>query len=276
MFRKLVAVLTVSLISVSIARAETPAAKGGTDKPASDTLRDAGTASQPRPGSAAALLAQRVPSVDWSDTPFEDVLKWVEDLSNGTVNVRAKWGPLGVEGVAGDKAVTLKLKNQTVAQILLEVEEQLSESGELRFLAEGNTLKFTTKQDIDKHLYTRVYDATDILTRIPNFGQEAPGIDLKKTKSSGGGGGGGGQSVFSGGSGGGQSQDDESGEQGEQKLEERLRKLQTLIEAQVEPESWKTPQGGGKNTISIFQSSLIVRATIEVHEQIAGHFAYGE
>ncbi len=276
MLRKLIAVLTVSFISVSIARAETPASKAGVEKTAPEALRDAGAAAQPRAGSAAALLAQRVPSVDWSDTPFEDILKWVEDLGNGQVNVQAKTGPLGVEGVTLDKAVTLKLKNKTVAEILLEVEEQLLESGDLRFIAEGNTLKFTTKQDIDKQLYTRVYDATDILTRIPNFGQEAPGIDLQKTKSSGSGGGGGGQSVFSGGSGGGKTQDDESGTQGEQKLEERLKKLQTLIEAQVEPESWKTPQGGGKNTISVFQSSLIVKATIEVHEQIAGRFAYGE
>lgn len=276
MLRKLFCVMSISLMTVSVARSESPGAKTGADKPASEALRDAGSTSQIRSGAAAALLGRRIPAVDWSDTPFEDILKWVEDLGNGDVNVQAKWVPLGVEGVAADKAVTLKLRNKTVAEILLQVEEQLSESGELRFIAENNDLTFTTRQDLDKNLYVRVYDATDILTRIPNFGQEAPGIDLQKTRSSGGGGGGG-QSVFSGGSGGGQGQDDnESGDQGEQKLEERLRKLQTLIEATVEPESWKTPQGGGKNSIRVFQSSLIVRATIEVHEQIAGHFAFGE
>lgn len=273
MIRKL---LCFVCIMACLANAETPTTKGGADKPAAEALRDAGVASQPRVVSAAALLSQRVPSVDWSETPFEDVLKWVDDLGNGEINVQAKWAALGVEGVSPDKAITLKLKNKTVAEVLLEVEEQLSESGELRFIAEGNTLKFTTKQDIDRVLYTRVYDATDILTRIPNFGQESPNIDLQKASQSAGSGGGGGQSVFSGGSGGGQSQDDESGEQGEQKLEERLRKLQTVIQAQIEPDSWKTPQGGGKNTITVFQSSLIVRAPIEVHEQIAGHFAYGE
>jgi hypothetical protein len=125
--------------------------------------------------------------------------------------------------------------------------------------------------------------------RVPNFGQNAPQIDLQQAGQGGGGGGGGGagssRGVFSG-AGGGQ-EEEEGGEQAEQEMEERLERLRALIEQSIEPQSWDltgSPSqqtmgqlgGGGRGRIRVFNRSLVVTNTIEVHEQIAGWFAYGE
>jgi hypothetical protein len=135
-------------------------------------------------------------------------------------------------------------------------------------------------------MHTKVYDCTDILFRVYNFGEDAPLIDLQQAgQGGGGGGGGGGQSVFQGA--GGQTQQ-VSTEQAEQELEERLTALRELIEQTVAPETWDlsdargTPggggpgaAGGGRGRIRIYNSSLVITNTIEVHEMIGGRFEIG-
>jgi len=219
------------------------------------------------------MLSRRVESVDWSETTFEDVLEWLRDQSDGQVNIVPRWGPLGVEGVTPESLVTLKLSNTTVADVLNEVLEVLSEDGEVRYHGIDNTLRISTKQDFGRKMYVRVYDVADMLFRVPNFGQGAPQIDLQKTQS-GGQGGGGGQSVFSGGQGGGREQDD-SGEQADQRMEEQFTKLKDSIQKVVAPESWEGP-GGGRGKIEIINRMMVVSNTIEVHEMLTGGFSFDD
>ena len=221
--------------------------------------------------SAIRLLRKSVESVDWLDTPFEEVISWLKDESEGRVNIVPRWGQLSVESVDRDTLVSLQLNNGTVAEVLIETLEHIAPGGELRFRAVGNNLKISTRTDFDRKMYVRVYDVTDILTKVPDFGQTAPNIDLQQQ--TGGGGGGGGQSVFQGGSQGGQ---EATGEQAEQELEERLGELRDLIQAAIEPTTWATATTGGQGTIQIFNRMLIVRNTIEVHEAIGGYFTLGE
>ena len=222
------------------------------------------------------LLRKTIESVDWLDTPFEEVVSWLQDEGEGKVNIVPVWGQLSVESVDRDTLVTLQLNNTTVAEVLIETLDHISPGGELRFRAIANQLKVSTRADFDRKMYIRVYDVTDILFRVPNMGQDAPNIDLQNQTSGGGGGGGGGggQSVFQGGSQGGGSQ--QGGEQAEQELEERLEEMKTMIELVIEPTSWNTQISGGRGTIQIWQQSLIVYNTIEVHEQIGGPFRLGE
>jgi len=241
-------------------------------------LGESGGAGTADPSSIAAftLLRRPVESVDWEDAPFEDVIDWVKDMSDGQVNVIPRWGPLANQSVDRDSPVTLQLTNSTVAEVLNEIMEQLSEDGELRYHGIGNKLKISTRTDFDRKLYRRLYDVNDILFRVPNLGRGAPMIDLQQTTGGGGGGGGGGgQSIFSG-SGGGSSQED-SGEQAEQRLQENLEDLRELIEQTIAPETWNTDQeAGGRGRIRIFNRSVIVYNTIEVHEMIAGRFELGK
>lgn len=221
--------------------------------------------------SAIRLLRKSVENVDWLDTPFEEVISWLKDESEGRVNIVPRWGQLSVEGVDRDTLVMLQLNNGTVAEVLTETLEHIAPGGELRFRAVGNNLKISTRTDFDRKMYVRVYDVTDILTKVPDFGRTAPNIDLQNQQG-GGGGGGGGRSVFQGGSQGGQ---ESSGEQAEQELEERLMELRDIIQLVIEPTSWDTSTTGGLGTIQIFNRMMIVRNTIEVHEAIGGYFSLG-
>lgn len=242
--------------------------------------------SQPLSANAVAdVLSERVDSVDWVDRTFEEVIQWVRERGDARINIVPRWNHLGVEGISRDSLVTLQLNNTNVADVLNEALMQLSDSDEVRYRGVGNKLTISTRADFERKLHTKVYDVTDILFQVPDFGQGAPLIDLQKAASSGGGGGGGGQTVFGGGGGQGQEQQ-VGGEQAEQELEQRLIKLQQLIEQSIEPQSWDlsgsqgrggaTPAGGGgRGRIRIFNRSLVVTNTIEIHEQIAGLFNLG-
>lgn len=223
--------------------------------------------------SAAAILQKRVESVDWTDTTFEEVIDWLVGLGEGEVNVLPRWRSLEAEGVDREFLITLQMKNVRAGEVLDEVMSQLSDSGAVTFRAQDNVLRISSRKDFERKLLLKVYDCTDILFRVPNNGKTAPSIDLTQVSQQGGGGagggGGGGRGVFSSG-GGGQQDQEESGQQAEQELEERLTALRELIEQTVEPASWDKAPGGGLGHIRVFNQSLIVVNTVEVHEQVAG------
>lgn len=243
---------------------------------------------------AIALLRTRVDTVDWLEKPFEEVVKWLEDQGEGQVNVILRWGPLGVESVNRDTFVSMRLTNTTIGDVLNETTRLLSEEGEVTYHAFGNTLTISTKADFGKEMYVRVYNVTDLLMRVPDFGQSAPEIDLQtvgQNSGGGGGGGGGGMSVFQG-AGGQGGEEEEEGQQGEQEIIRRLGELRNAILRTIHPESWEDPpqntgQGGmnyptqtagatGRGRIHIYNRSMIVFNTIEVHEAIVGEFLYDQ
>jgi len=241
------------------------------------TVRDTVLPYRPMGEPVLRLLRKRVESVEWSETTFDDVLDWLRDQSDGQVNVVAAWKQLSPENVSPETLVSVSLSNVTVADVLDEVINELSEEHTVGYHGFENKIKFSSRSDFDRTLYVRVYNVTDLLFRVPNFGQGAPQIDLQQTKSSAGGGGGG-QSVFSGGSSGGREQE-EGGQQAETRNEQELDRLRQKIKISIAPDSWRevSPQaqglgGGGRGEIEIIQQSLVVTNTIEVHEQIAGAF----
>ena len=222
--------------------------------------------------SAVALLRKRVAEVEWVETPFEEIITWLKDESEGQVNIIPRWEPLGNESVDVDTPVTLELTNATVSEILIEVLNNMSPDGQLGFRAARNTLKISTRADFDRKMLLRIYDMTDILFRVQDFGRNAPAIDLQHTGGSGGGGGGG-RSVFSGGTSG--TDQGDSGEQAEQEMITRLEDLAEKIQEVIAPETWDTGQGGGRGRIRVFNRSLLVYNTIEVHEEIGGPVELG-
>lgn len=224
--------------------------------------------------SAIALLNKRVEKIDWVDTPFEEVIAWIKAEGDERINVIPRWNVLSDESVDRDTLVNLQLIDSTVAEILNEAIEQLSDSSEIGYRAHSNRITISTKTDFGRKLELVVYDASDVLFRVEDMGQEAPQIDLQQTTSGGGGGGGGGQSVFQGGgsSGGGSSR---GGEQATRLLEARLLELRTLIEEIIAPTTWDTASPPGRGRIRVFNNSLFVFNTIEVHEQISGSFSIG-
>ncbi len=217
-----------------------------------------------------ALLRKHVEKVDWVEVTFEEVLEWLRGIADDNVNIVPRWTALNAVGVDTDSPVTLNLKDITVAEVLNEVMGLLSEDDQLLYRGERNVLRISSKDDFSRKLEVKVYDVTDILFDIPDMGQSAPLVDLQQaSRSSGGGSGGSGQSVFRGGSSG----QSEELEQEKDDLEEWLLELRDMLYLVIEPETWI--EGGGTGTIEVYNGrSLIVRNTIEVHEQIGGLFVY--
>ncbi len=233
----------------------------------SGRLRIGGTASPIR-----ALLLKRVENVTFEETTLAEVLDWLRNQSTetGKVNVLAQWRALAIESIDDESPVTLQMEDTTVAEVLDEVLEQLSDLDPLTYIGIKNKLKISTKSDFDRKLYTRVYNIDDIFFEIRNF-RGSPQIDLnQKQQNSGGGGGSGGQaqvqSIF-GNTGGGGNDDDQDNEEED---EARGTEIMDWIRATVDPNSWE--ENGGFGTMDVFNKMLVVRNTLEVHEMLGGPF----
>lgn len=211
---------------------------------------------------AAALLARPVDQVDWDERSLEFVIDWVR--SHGPdANVVVSWGPVAVEGVGRESFIeSLYMVNTTVGQVLDEVLAQLSPAGELSYRALGSSLHISTRAEFDRKTFVKVYDASDLLMRVPDFGAGAPRIDIQQAAQAGTGGAAT-PPFTSPGEG-----DEVAGRQAETQREETLLRLREMVMAIVEPEHWQD----GRGAISVWDQSLVVRASIEVHEQIAGRF----
>ncbi len=229
------------------------------------------------------LLRKQIDIVDWQETPFEEIIEWLRGESEDQVNIIPRWTALEDEGVDAESPITLKLRGAPVAEILIEVMDQLSDEGLVRYRAQGRNLRISTVSDFSKKLERRIYQITDLTFDVPDFGRNAPQVDLEAASRSSGGGGGGGQSVFSGSS----SSSTEDLEVEDEDVEEQIDDLITLIVSTIEPQSWgpipslrgSTPPGigGGRGYIQSYNNRvLVVYNTIEVHEQLAGYFAHGE
>ena len=265
------------------------------------SLRFGGNASP-----VAQVLYARVPDVEWDDVPFETVIEWIQD--QGPINVVVVWRALEAQGIDEDTPVTLRLRNARVGQILGEVLDQISETGDVRYRGVGSTLKISTRAEFNRKLYVRVYDVSDLIFQVPDF--KGPSISVSGEGGQGGGsgggfggggglgggggfGGGGGAGLGGGGLGGGglgaslgggfggagqqNPFDDEGNEEDDEDgktLEERMDEIVELIRNTIAPDDWR--ENGGRNSIRAFQKSIVVRAPIEVHEEIGGPFVLEE
>lgn len=210
------------------------------------------------------FLRTRVPQVEWDDVPFGEVIEWLRD--RGEINVVVRWNVLLEQGIDEDSPVSLRLKGARVATILSETLAQLSQGEELRYIGIGPTLTISTREDLNKKFYVKVYPVNDLLLRIPEF-TEAPRVSLEQGGGGGGGPGGGsaGQNPFQGGGGGGGGGDEDT-----RPKSERLNELVELIKETIEPESWR--DNGGEGTIRGLNSVIVVRATLDVHVKLGGSF----
>jgi len=268
------AVLCGSLGFAAAAMAQTPQGGVATEFPGA-------TITRPTPPNAAQLmLRKRVEEVDWVENTLEEVFDWLRVQGNRQVNIIPRWNHLTTENVGLDTPVTLQLYGTTVADVLNETLLQISSSGQLTYHGLGNKLVISTRGDFDSKMYTRIYDVTDLLLRIPDFGETALAIDLQQAQQTTSGSGGS-QSVFQGGSSG--QEQTRGGEQAERRVQDRLNLFRELIEQSIEPTSWDltgSPSatlggaGGGQGRIRVLGSALIVTNTIEVHEKISGAFKF--
>ena len=222
-----------------------------------------------------ALLLKPVKKISWDETPFSEVTDWVKAQSteHGKVNVIVKWRALEIESIDKETPITLEMEDTNVASVLDEVLDQLSDLDPVTYVGIRNRLRISTKSDLDRKLYVRVYNIDDIFFEVQNF-RGSPQIDLAQQQRGGGGGGGGGggqanvQSIFGQSGGGGGNQDDN--QDNDEEDEERGEEVMEWLRAIIEPDSWE--ENGGLGTMAVFNKQLTVRNTLSVHEEIGGPF----
>ncbi|MFQ5495193.1 MAG: hypothetical protein ACE5EX_07405 [Phycisphaerae bacterium] len=226
-----------------------------------------------------ALLLKPVEKVSWDEAPFREVVEWLrlQRSERQNVNVVVKWPALAAESIDPESPVTLDMEGTTVAEVLDEVLDQLSDLEPITYIGINNRLKISTQVDFDRKLYTRVYNIDDIFFKIRNF-TGSPQIDLNQQQQNTGGGGGGGssgqarvQSIFGQGGGGGGNDDDSDDEDED---DEREEEIIDWIRTTVEPDSWQ--DNGGLGSLAIFNKMLTVRNTLGVHELLGGPFHISE
>jgi len=260
----LVALLAVAILAVP-AFAQSTAREARAERTASEDRE--GVRKAPSKNSAAKVLRKRVEGVDWEEQPLSDVLDWLRD--QGDINVVAVWRSLPVDE---DSAVDLVLNDATVAEILNEVVAQLDEEGNVMYRARESTIRISHRDDFNRKLEVRVYDVTDLLQQVPNYAESAPQIDMQQAAQAAqsGGGGGGGRGVFTNT---GQNISQQQGRAQQQEQERRATTLADIIRQTIEPDTWF--DAGGNGRITAYDTALIVRASAEVHEAIAGYFVEG-
>ena len=248
---------------------------------ASAAMAQVGTQSEtPPPGRTAStleLLNQRLPEVMFEELPLEQVMEFIADFTQ--MNVVVRWQILEDAGIERDKAITIKVRNVRLRQVLWLI---MNEAGgtdlRLAYRASGNMLVLSTEEDLGQEMLVKVYDVSDLLVRPPRF---ANALQLDATQAlqqaaqggqggQGGGGGGGGQGLFGGQGGGQQSQRDDERDGAGAGMQELLQ----LIVDTVEPDSWV--QNGGLGTIQPFGNVLVVRNSILVHQRLSGYVEGGD
>ncbi|TWT46080.1 hypothetical protein RAS1_25270 [Phycisphaerae bacterium RAS1] len=220
------------------------------------------------------LLNQQIPEVSFEEIPLESVIDWIANQTQA--NVKVRWQTIVDAGVERDKPISLKLKNLRLSAILwLILNEAGGGSVKLAYRAAGDLLVISTEEDLNKEMVTKVYDIADLLARPPLFRNAAqldPAQALQAVQQSSQGGQGGFGGRGGGGGGGGGGQLFQSGQQNRQEDNaggDELQRLIDLITQTIEPDTWT--QGGGQGTIHAFRSTIVVRNTLIVHQQINGY-----
>jgi len=194
-----------------------------------------------------------IENAEFKDVSFEDFVEWLERMTQASVVVN--WKALEKAGVERDRPISLKAKGIKLRKLLPLVFAQLTEDlrdVELAAKADDNILMISTKADINAKLITRVYDIEDLLVSVPDFAGGSLELSTSGWRL--------GDRFYKGG-----------GWEKSRTKEEIVERLISIITTQVQPSSWKV--NGGKGTIRYFQGRLVVRNSIEAHQELGGYIS---
>ena len=189
--------------------------------------------------------ARPVPSVAFDQTPIEEALRFLQNVSG--VPIVVDWPALELAGVEKSTEISLELRDVPLRKVLQLALDTASPFEPLTFYLEDGLLHVTTLAEADADLVTRVYDIRDLIVEVPDF--DVGDADL-------GGGGGGGLGNGNGG----------GGDEGGGSEEERAQQIIDLIVQTVRPDVWAV--NGGTARIAFFRGNLVVTAPRSVHEML--------
>jgi hypothetical protein len=237
-------------------------------------LSERRSAPQPAVPQTLRILNQRLPEVAFRDTPFDQVMEFIGELTK--VNVVVRWQTLEDAGVKRDTPISLQARNLRLSQVLWLIMNEAGGSDlKLAYRMSGNLLVLSTEADLDKEMVTKVYDVSDLLIRVRNVGRSG-GFDVGQAMQQTGQQGGGGSSGLFGQQNANQQQQggNEYGQNAGAGGAPEMKELVDLIQDTIEPDTWVTK--GGNGTIHAFRGLLVIHNTILVHQRLGGYVTENE
>ncbi len=191
-------------------------------------------------------LKKLMAKVDFNGQALSDVIDFLRDAAG--VDILVEWAALDQAGIPRDAPVTIRLREPTPVDAILQ----------LMFRSMGVGLQYEVEKGVvvigpssrQATAVTRVYDVSDLVAATPtsavpgSFGAPAPG----PVPGVGGGGGAEGGMI------------PDMADVGQ---------LIRLIMATVEPNSWRD-SGGELGSITFFKNKLVIKTSENVHKEIAG------
>jgi hypothetical protein len=215
------------------------------------------------------MLNTRLGDVRFVETPFEQVMNWLADVTDSNLVVR--WQILEDNGIDRDTPISVQVKNLRFSQVLsLIIGEAGGSDLQLAYRASGKLIVVSTNDDLSQEMITKIYDVSDLLVRLPRASLDAAfdvtqGLGQNTTGGGGGGGGGAGGGMF--GQGGNQQNQQDYDNQGG--AGSQMAQIVDIIRQTIEPDSWR--ENNGKGSITAFRQTLIVHNSILVHQKLGGY-----
>lgn len=258
-----------SMFAVGTAAAALCASAGLAQSASGDKAAQAAKA-QPSTGDARRdnlFKMQKPLTIEMSDTPLEDVFKYIADTTGAELEPLWK-SDTESDGYEKDTRVTINAKAIPALTFLEKVLERL-DGGAIKNswqMSVDGPIQIGPKDRLNKYKRVEIYDINDLLFVLPVY-DNAPSIDLNQVlQQAGRGGGGGGQSPF---------RDNQNGRGRNQNeepptKEERARTIVNIITSIVDNEQWQ--DGGGEGgTIRYHEGTLIINAADYLHRQVNGY-----
>ena len=211
------------------------------------------------------LKFMRPISIEFTDTRLEDVMKFIQDVTQADMEVM--W--VDDHNTSGlDKEVTITMKADKVSALtLLErvlekaTTEHTGSSAATWQMSTTGAMQVGTKDRLNKFKRVQLYPIRDLILEVPNY-TNAPQFDLQQVlQAASQRGGGGGQSPF---------KDNNNQNINRKSDDDKTNDLISIITSLVEPDQW-LDQGGDGGSIRAFQGSLIINAPDYMHRGVDGY-----
>lgn len=216
-------------------------------------------------------LEKVAPEIKFDATPFEEVIKQLRAYTG--LNIVPNWSAMEAAAIEKDAEVTMNLKDVKFEKALRLI---LSEIGggevELAYEIDDGVVQISTKEDLSRRTMTRVYNVQDLLITVPTFRGRQINLESIGQQQQQGGLGGGRFLLGQGGNAGGNQGNIFQGggnqnEENDQNQPDPLQPLLELIQATIDPESWREA-GGNVGSISALQQQVIVTQTSTAHNSL--------
>ncbi len=195
-----------------------------------------------------------LPEVRFDNVPFEQA---IEQLRAATgVNIVPNWSALEAAAIEKDTEVSLRLNNVSAEKVIdLVLDEVGAGEVELSHEIEEGVVTVSTREDLSRKTKTIIYNIRDLIISVPTFRGHRIHLDqIGKPMD-----------------GSAAQKDPSTASSGGIPVSERTVRLMELIQATIDPESWREA-GGTTGSISAIGDDLVITQSSMAHRQIQDMF----